>query len=99
VSLCEIEQGARDKERGAITALFSFMTCLPCDCSIANNAGTILKQFRKTHLIGWETLCFGYGAQSRPAALDSEPKALSGSEAAVLSKLTVALARFSQYYP
>ena len=52
VSAAEIEQGARENELEAISALLAFFTCLPADCAIAAEAGEILKRFRKSCPMG-----------------------------------------------
>jgi predicted nucleic acid-binding protein len=52
VSSAEIGQGARESETEAISALFSFLTCLSADCEVAAEAGAILRRFRKSHSIG-----------------------------------------------
>jgi len=52
VSLTEIRHGERDHETATIDHLLSFMKCLPSHCLIANDAGEILRHFRKSHAIG-----------------------------------------------
>jgi predicted nucleic acid-binding protein len=52
ISRTEIGQGARPGEFDAITALFSFLTCIPADCKTADQAGDTLRQFRKSHSVG-----------------------------------------------
>ena len=52
VSVSEIRHGQRENEVESVESLFSLMKCLPVQCGIADEAGIILRRFRKSHAIG-----------------------------------------------
>ncbi len=51
VSLAEIRQGMRDRERDSIERVFTGMTCLAVDDEVGRLAGDYLRAFRASHAL------------------------------------------------
>lgn len=49
VTVAEIWHGAREREHGALNALFTALTCVPIDAEIGRRAGDYLRLYAKSH--------------------------------------------------
>jgi|SRR5579863_915283 len=69
VSVAELWAGARPKEHEALRKLFSALTCAPIDEVVGHQAGTHLRQHRRSHAVEVSDAPFAAGAIATSADL------------------------------